>query len=372
MLETSIDEISFVLISDYNQNLDDYIYFCDDFITKIDSKLRLNKCFDNEERTKGFAGYDMVTSFGNWQCLIGYNHMNPKMGIYIKFTGKGLKKILKFRDYQVYDLAKEIKMLVNLDKNSWDFRVSKIDLAIDFIDEDVFVNDIANRLNNSLIRSEKGRRNTSKIRMISENNNVDTIYIGNHRKKGGAASYLRIYDKKKEQEHTKGIFYNRALNLKNWTRFEASFGKKYAHQIGIDLLNISKKEEMSSLIFRRFSDRYRFFQIVEGAEKLWIESDIMLRFANDKLDLMNSTKHESTKLSVSYQYLVNRSGLISFMYKIKELYGEKSIKFFFNELRKELAVYKPNPDVKVFISENKKESKRKIKKEPYPWKFSAE
>lgn len=369
MLETCIDEISFVLISDYNQNLEDYICFCDNFISQITSKLCLRECFGDDKRSRGFSGYDMVNSFDNWKCIIGYNHLNPHMGIYIKFTGQGLKKLLQFRSYQVYDLTKEIQGLIKLDKNKWDYRVSKIDLAVDFINEDVLVNEIANRLrSHSLIRSEKGRRNVSKIRMISENDNVETIYIGNHRKKGGAEAYLRIYDKKKEQEQTKGIFYKKALSLKNWTRFEASFGKQYAHQIGSDLLNISTEKELSSLIFRRISDRYRFFSIENGSEIMWLETKIMLQLANSHLDVMNSTKSEVSDLIVSYKYLINQSGLISFMYKLADVYGEDVIKKFFERLEKELKSYKPNSDVLSFL----KKEKERLKTQTYPWIFSKE
>lgn len=369
MLETCVDEISFVLIPEYNQNLEDYIYFCDNFISQITSRLFLIECFGDAKRNKGFAGYDMVNSFDNWKCIIGYNHLNPKMGIYIKFTGQGLKQLLQFRNYQVYDLSKEIKNLIKLDNHKWDYRVSKIDLAVDFINEDVLVNEIANRLrHNSLIRSEKGRRNLSKIRMISENDNVETIYIGNHRKKGGAEAYLRIYDKKKEQEQTKGIFYKKALSLEDWTRFEVSFGKQYAHQIGADLLNISTDKELSSLIFRRISDRYRFFSIEDGVEIMWIETKVMLQLANSHLDVMNSSKSEVSDLTVSYQYLVNQSGLISFMYKLTNVYGDEVIQKFFEALKKELMIYKPNSDVLAFL----KKERERLKTQTYPWIFSKE
>lgn len=368
MLETVVDELSYVILTGYSGDLEDYSRYAEKIIFDIDEHLGLMKCFRLDEENKGFSGYDVVYSFGNWKCLIAYNSNQPKMGIYIKFTGVGLKKFLKYKqietedEYEVYNLTQEIYIRCILNDRLAKLRLSKIDFAIDYINEGKSVTDIYERLDKSIIRNDKGRKNQSRIRTVVENGIVQTIYIGNHRKKGGSKVYARIYDKKIEQIETKGIYYDKAIESQDWVRFEVSFSKDLAHTICDDLMNTFNKEDLTGMIFRRISDKYRFYDV--ETEEVWPETEEMLKNADRKLNLMGNTDIQKTDLLSTYQYLVGNSGLYSFMYKIKQLYGVEEVDEFLNDLKRGFDKYRPTKEVLAFINEKKAD----VDLEMLPWK----
>lgn len=367
MLETVVDEVSYVVLNEYIGSLDDYDEYAKKIVYAIDKALGISKCFVRDENTKGFAGYDVVYSFGSWKCVIAYNKYQPKMGLYFKLTGVGLKQLLSFKkdimgSYEVYNLTQDLFIAIRLVDSFLNLRMSKVDFAIDYIDEGLTVNGIYDRLVKSIIRNDKGRKNQSKIRTVVEDGQVQTIYIGNHRKKGGAKVYARIYDKKVEQMELRGIYYDKASKCNDWVRFEVSFGKELAHSICDDMMSTFTNEDLTSMIFRRITDKYRFYDEVTG--EVWPETAKMLSWSDESLDMMGNPEIQKTDLLGTYQYLTGNSGLLSFMYKISQLYGENSVDEFLINIKNEFGKYRPTKEVQAFINERKKEGEQ----EKLPWK----
>ena len=372
MIQCDVDEISFVFLPDFNEMMSDYEAFASNICLKIDELLELEKYTVNFKlNEKGFAGYNHIINFDEFEILLCFNTDSPRMGIFLKFSGQGLKHYLKRREednqkISYRQLVQKFFELENYFRGSC--RVSKIDFAIDFKDEGLKVNQIYQELNKSIIKSKyvdsvtntiKLRKNQSNIRTINTNNRAETIYVGSKANKGNSL-LLRIYDKKLEQEQKKGIYYDEALKCDDWVRFEMSIRQAYANQTGLDILKCRNDKELSSLIFQRFTDKYLFFK----NDELWDISKVMLEYVSTDFDLLRSKPRRKNDLLSTYIYLLKNSGLESFLYKIDKIYGNESIQEFFKHVLIHFKTkYKPSPDTIIFLNNRKDE----LKKEKKPW-----
>lgn len=365
MLQCDVDEISFVFLPDFDGNFEDFDEFCINVVEKIHELLHFDiGTVHHEKLEKGFAGYTNVLSYDDWEILLAWCPTSPNMGIYVKFTGQGLKSYLlrlhsAFSNFEVFDLVKQFFSITDFFEGV--ARVTKIDLAIDFIDEGLSVNQIIRDLESgSRIFNHLERPNTSKIGYVAQNGSVETIYIGS-RKNKGIQALLRIYDKKIEQIETKGIFYKEAKLSTDWVRFEASYRQKYAHQIGEDLLKCDTTEDLTGLIFRRFTDRYRFGY---SKDKYWDITKVMLVLADSDFDVLVSSNRRKNDLITTFDYLTTNSGLETFLYKIHQIYGVSAIDEFLESVKKDyFDTYTPNDDVINFLNKHQDE----LKTEKKPW-----
>ena len=218
MIQCDVDEISFVFLPEYNEMMSNYEAFALDICSKIDELLKLEKYTVNYKlNEKGFAGYSYIINFDEFEILLCFNTDSPRMGVLLKFSGQGLKHYLKRReeDNQKISYRQLVQKFFELENYfSGSCRVSKIDFAIDFIDEGLKVNQIHQELNKSIIKSKyvdsftntiKLRKNQSNISTFNTNNRVETIYVGSKANKGNSL-LLRIYDKKLEQEKKRASF----------------------------------------------------------------------------------------------------------------------------------------------------------------------
>ncbi|WP_235164937.1 replication initiation factor domain-containing protein, partial [Escherichia coli] len=121
-----------------------------------------------------------------------------------------------------------VHKILSLLADEFDIRLSRLDIAIDFVDEDVLVTKIYDDLlSEELIIKNKGNRiiTDDKIRTIGNSGVIQTIYVNS--RKGD--SFMRIYNKKEESIINNNIDMQRALECSNWTRFELELKGTYAH-----------------------------------------------------------------------------------------------------------------------------------------------
>lgn len=374
MLQVDIDEISFVCMTEFSGELNEYESHAISVCDKIDELLKLVEYSNHYEQSdRHFAGYNRCIDFDSFNILLCYHSDLPNMGIYLKFSGQGLKEYMKMREERNDPLS--YMELVQQFFQIKDYfggvtRVSKVDFAVDFIEEGLNVDHLYKELQNSSIKSlmfnkhskkSELRKNNSKISSISENNKVQTIYVGSRKNKGNSL-LLRIYDKKIEQTNKQGIYYIQAQKCDDWVRFEASFRQKYANQIGEDILSCRTNQELAGLIFRRLTDKYQFFH--ENGDP-WGITKVMLAYSNSDFDLLHSKPSRKNDLVSTYLYLLKSSGLLSFMFKIQNIYGNPVIdEFFYATYQYFEKEYEPSKDTLSFLYKNR----QKLLNEPKPWK----
>lgn len=351
----SIDELTLTFRLDEMTAPDLWQKVAEKIIDKVSENMKLGACFGNKVyQSKGSIGYDTVITFGDtYFFFLGYNSLRPSMGIILKFSAEAFKfycqryVLLGFaKNLEAYDVVKLFGKVKD------DFlgkcRVTKADLAIDFFDyPDLTVNALYQGIDQKqiLIVNSKGRLSAFNVNATVNNGVTNTVYIGSRKKNSSAL--LRIYNKKQEEEDNVGPYLLKARSVDSWIRFEASFRKDYAHQIGSVLEGLTSSVELSKLIFSCLTDKYIF---------TLSDKQTVLNFSQDMIDLSGvgsplfSEEHRNNDLLASADYFKKSSGLTSLLYKIEQLYGRESVKDYLADVLNYLDNgYQPNADVDSFL-----------------------
>lgn len=223
--------------------------------------------------SQGFVCKDVPYYFA-----IAYHADHIQMGICIKFSAYAWN-VYRANYQSLYTKSTEIHQFLSSiqNENLYSSRLSRIDIAIDFINENVNVNTIYNQLSkkNQHLKTATGRKNNSNLSAITKNNITSTFYLGSKGK--NIKALLRVYDKKLEQIETLGFQYQDAITFENWIRFEASYRGAYAHSISLDLEFVNNDKQLKDLLVSAFTDRYQFY---------YTKSNRLTTYSKKMLDLL--------------------------------------------------------------------------------------
>lgn len=299
-------------------------------IVNAEKELYFNEIFGNKEltETNNIQGYNKGYTYGvqPFYFRVCYNDYEHSMGVAIRFSAKSL--IYYRTEFEKkYGASIEPYEIIRYLTHSFpehEVRCSRIDLYADYIDEDINVNSLRQQLENgdfniySICESKTGTRyyrpSPSKMRYTNSDGVVDTIYIGKGNK--GVSSILRIYNKKLEQIQNHGIRYDEAVNCKNWVRFENEIHGKYAHNLTKTLLNINSNEEMGELIASCILNKYT---IMDKEKKRYVATKSLEDIRNNNDYHFKNIKYRDNSLLKQFEYLKDKSGLISFVQKLIEI-----------------------------------------------------
>src|SRR5699024_2919695 len=215
-------------------------YF-NDYVDKTDKKLKLNQILGNKEvKNAGMNGYTNCHAFGydSNQVKILYNPNQLNMKLMVKFTASALRNYI-------------YKMNINQKLNEIDtVRLSRLDIAIDYIDEDIKVQTLFEEYQKRELMFFNKRNSEIKISNYIGAETVETLYFN----KRSNRSFLRVYNKKLEQEKNSGDILKTALYCENWTRFELELKQEYAHAMTKIILNCSSENDFIKVLAHAFID----------------------------------------------------------------------------------------------------------------------
>lgn len=363
MLELGVDELTLVLqISPTLKVIDssgifDWESVSEKLISKFEVKADLINVLGNrfkEERVP--KGYKTAYSYGQhvFYFAIAYHELHMNMGIAVKFSSQALDYYCEQTGLRVYEFLQKIC------DTDYTIRLSRIDFTCDYIDEDIDTTKIYQDLMDAKIgifREYEGKdienpiykRCFMQYQGFIKQEEVPTIYIGSVQ----SNLQLRIYDKKREQIERKGTKYEKALNCKNWIRFEGVFRDEYAHQITEQLLKIQTDNEFQNLIACIMIQKFRFMRMDNGIADCETDYTQMLVdaiiFNNFTLKAPSSRNYDLAK-SVAYIYY--GSGVMNTLYKIKEIWGDLAVATFISSLLKALKNWEPNDDCGYWLLKN--------------------
>lgn len=184
---------------------------------------------------------------------------------------------------------------------------------------------------------------------------VPTIYIGSPR----SDSRLRIYDKKLEQMERNGSKLHKANSCENWVRFEGVYRNKFAHQIGDALLNVKTDVEFSDLIACTMVQKFRIMYINNGIIDCDTEyTQMLLDTIANKSYILRSPSSRNYELAKSLRYLFNGSGVISTIFKIKEIWGDEAVAKLLKFIQDYVDEFKPNDDCRYWLIKNANDYKK--------------
>ena len=370
MLDVQVDEFTLVLQTSKRPN------FIEEWqgmaIKIIEEFARLSKIEDVlgklEDPTQTLPqGYSngFTCEGATYYFAIAYHVDFIQMGICIKFSAHAWMEYRKQYESLFGQSIQLHQFLANVNNNTiYTSRLSRIDIAIDFINEKVSVNTIYNQLSkkNQIVRTAYGRKNNSNLSGITQNNITSTFYLGTKGK--NIKALLRVYDKKKEQLETMGNRYEEALQYETWVRFEASFKGAYAHDISNKLESTKTDTELKDLLVSALTDRYQFYYA--KSDRLTTFSKKMLDLLNQKSFMFSSPSPRMNLLEQSQKHVLNGSGLFPYLYKVWHIWGDEGLKKCLAFLYEEFENYEPNDDVLLWL----KKYTALYKKQGYPFKVN--
>ena len=250
-LQTNIDQFTMVFKSEDSTNWKEKcLTFRDDILQTF---------FNNFE----YFEYGDLSSYSNVITIkvyshdvkIGFNDDWSNNGICIYFTSQGSKLLeqeLNIRPYTLFQELYKIGLKHNLEGH-----YSRCDIAVDFINQDIIVNDLFRKIARHTITvvDYRNRRNNSKFENHGNNGIDNTVYIGSSGK-----PRLRIYNKKKQQQDLKGPYLSLANSVNTWVRFEYEVRLHYGKVLSKKMLDIRDDIQYNSLLLQTMTDRYRFVQ----------------------------------------------------------------------------------------------------------------
>lgn len=219
-----------------------------------DRVFKLQKVLGPYILTNGQNGYDHAYVFGSLEqggtVRVQSNSNRPDMGILIDFTATGKRlyeqlATLKGIDINWQSLIGEVYRLSG--------HASRIDIAVDLLNGSISVDELANDLFDGSIKVLNARKQPIKndsFKFISSYEHNETIYVGSRK----SDAFLRVYDKKREQEHKK-VFSNQTIDgLESWIRVEGEFKHRLAHRIGAGIgTSCNLNDYLINIILRQWT-----------------------------------------------------------------------------------------------------------------------
>lgn len=362
MIEVSVDELTIVfrLNKDCkNHFYNKYMYWeniAEIMIHLITKQAEFESVFgEKKEQLNKPEGYTKSYTFGNhsFYFAIGYHSYHSEMGIIIKFSARALDFYIKNTNITIPQFLSKVQ------SEYYITRLSRIDIAVDYINEQLDLNDIYKGLSNGtlVIRYIRVNKNNNPclikhnaiLKSFINGSNIETIYVGNK----SSERFLRIYDKKKEQLNNKYSDLKKLSEVVQWIRFEAVFRGRYAHEITEILLN-SDNEKYIEILSNIFIQKYMFFTESNNFSK---KSEITQKLEdsiNNKEIILKEPRISNNELNRSYKYILEGSGLMSLMFKLDEIFGSEASINLINDIWEYYSkYYLANSDIMKWLELNK-------------------
>lgn len=240
------------------------------------------------------------------------------MGIIVKFSAQALAYYLRARKMQIYHFLQGLKSEI------YDFRLSRCDCDVDFMNEKFTPTKIFKDLKNEKVLAYYQKMKNGKMIFVKKNFKLQGFAIGKEVPScycGAVSSdsQLRIYDKKLEQIQRNGSKLAWVLKFDSVIRFELSLKHDLAHNMTDLLLNIHTDKELNDLILSVFLQKFYFKRATTGNPTHYTRK--MEQALKGKKSYLLGHLNVDNDLLKRFQYLLYSSGTISTLFKVLSLWG---------------------------------------------------
>ena len=212
-----------------------------DFLNRTELDRYLGAFVFTEDGRKLMNGYTQGYTVADapYAVSISYNQDHPVMGICVHLSA------FAWNAYQTNYHAANRKainisgFLCRARSDEYDVSMTRIDVFADYLNYPSIYSSEGYLTTDELYRSllagkaavvdRLGRKLVRTKKSVDEDGTYRTISIGSKKKNTNA--FMRIYDKKAEQEQKGGFQIALAQSCESWIRFEAVYRHKYANQI---------------------------------------------------------------------------------------------------------------------------------------------
>lgn len=332
-IECGIDEFTIVLQPTPRVPIDRWFAEAQNIMHEFVTLSKIEELFGEMEVTnhklvQGYnSGYILNRPF--YLCIC-YNAELESMGVCCRFSAYAWASYREefYRNYdEEIDLSQFLHMVQS---DTYSQRLSRVDLTVDYFNmpnpiykgqylspDTIYDHLIKGKM---MVVDHKGRSNIKKYSAINNQGEYETCYVGS--REGNTRGFLRIYDKKLEQEETHGFRYTDAIATQSWIRFEAVYKSPYSHQIGEALLNICTHSDYVCFIASKVLDKYIFK--IHASDEITYFSELLMMVASGKeFESLKCTSPRDNSLIQSLKYLATNSGLFITLEKVQRLYPEQ-------------------------------------------------
>lgn len=329
-VKCGIDEFTIVLQPAHKVQIDMWVVEAQNIMHEFLELSKIEELLGEMEITshKLVQGYNCgVTLNQPYYLCICFNSELEAMGVCCRFSAYAWASYQE-EFHAKYD--KEVNLAIFLrmiQSDVYSQRLSRVDLTADFFNmpnpfqQGMYLS--PDTIYNCLIKGQmvvidhQGRSNIKTFSGINNQGEYQTCYIGS--KRGNTSGFLRIYDKKLEQEQTHGFRYADAIQTQSWIRFEAVYKSPYSHQIGDALLDIYTKSDYECFIASKILDKYIFK--LSATDEVTYFSELLIMVASGKeFESLECKSPRDNSLMQSLKYLATNSGLFITLEKVQRLY----------------------------------------------------
>lgn len=356
MFRALIDEVSIVgLVEEGFLDLDNWYGYADEVRRKISYTLRLEMIFGEPHPTEASVKwYDSAITFGYhpYFFTVAFNSAQPNLGIIIKFSAQAYS-VYKERATSITGESVELNMILRSLSSIPGilFRCSRIDVALDYIDEGIDISAIYRSLSegSTQVVYRNGKRNRSGLDGYVKGSECRSIYIGRTRQKNGRI-ILRIYDKKAEQLKNRNAPHrDTAQTCNDWTRFEVEFHEDYAHQLSDKIAQVGSND-LPAVLISAALDRY-CFQETKTHEYLPITQIALDASPNSVFEFFPRSEKNTTLLD-KFQYICKGSGFFTLIYMVQSIWGEEGVNKLLDCFSEELQNFQPPRSAERWVRNN--------------------
>lgn len=362
MVELGIDEITLVLQApDVKKTLisiNDWRDVAESIISRFERQADLETVFGKRSiEKKPPAGYTVGYRYGShsFYFCVAYHDVSISMGTIIKFSATSLDYYLEATGLKIHEFLQKVK------HSDYEQRLSRIDLTADYIDEGIDISAIYQDLMdskvaifreqyNSRLGKMEYRRITMKYEGILVKDVVQSLYVGSVK----SNSRLRVYDKRIEQIVNKGNKLDKALQCKNWIRFEGVFRNEYAHQLSSALMKIKSDGELGNLIALTLYQKYLFMYTDNGVAIAPTKyTQMLIDCVSNKNFKLRASLTRNYDLTRNITYLLDGSGIMNTLYKLQIIWGMDSVLWLLKYISEKLQDdFIPSDDCRYWLKHN--------------------
>lgn len=349
MIDVKVDEFRVTIPFDYKiVGMNEF--YIDSIVDAIEREMSFEKIYGHRKKLVGGKdGYDTVIAWGINEkdyIYLMYSILNPNMKFSLKFGGRALAiylrqyKYLFNEDISVYEILKRLDFNFSqkIDGVLERVRLSRLDIAIDLIDENLVVNDLYQRIISRKVLVQNKRNSFIDIqRNMGKGIKTETMYFN----KRSSNSFLRIYDKKIQQIDTKGIDFHTAINCKSWTRFECELKHEYAHSMTYNIIDSEDRQQFLDLLIKAFCDCFKFKKITgyNGDREILEDTDFYSNIKSLVDDhskvLYSPVRKHLSDFEEKYMNLFD-NGTMSYFQMFKMAYGDDELEELFEQIKADL------------------------------------
>ncbi len=229
------------------------------------------------------------------------------MGVIVKFSAQALAYYLKARKMQIYHFLQDLK------SDIYEFRLSRCDIDVDFMNEKFTPTKIFKDLKNEKVLAYYQKMKNGKMIFVKKNFKLQGFAIG----KEVPSCYC---------------------------------GADLAHNFTDLLLKINSDKELNDLILSVFLQKFYFKRATTGKPTPYTRK--MMQALKGKKSYLLGHLNSDNDLLKRFEYLLYNSGTISTLFKVLALWGNDDLDQATKYIKDFVLNWKPNDGCKLWLQKH--------------------